>query len=558
MRKSIDIKDEEKILRNKRIFLIIFDIILLPLLLYESIYLFSLKNIYAIFTIISVVIIIFSFFLIYKKKDELTTTINIGVLNLIIQFGLLFLVSHSTFIRFQKSDYLFLSIFLSSTMILFLGVFGIKFYQYILFAIISFLFTGIIFVFNIKEFLNNNIIIAAFVVYIIFVILSYFIFKLNRSIENLYKEKDFISRAYYNKSEFLRVLLDTISNPIYYKDDKLKYIGCNKAFIEYLGKKEEDIIGKSVFDIINREMAEFYNQKDIELLNGEEKLQIHEDVVWTKDGELKNIILNKVKFYIDNRPYIIGVATDITELKKAKEEALCASRAKSEFLAKITHEIRNPLNAINGFIECLKFTDITDEQREYLNYIEEASKLLLEMVNDILDFSKIEVNKLELKYEIIDLKKFLDEVIHLVKVSAEKKSLKFITTIKENLPLFIEVDSLRLKQVLINLLSNAVKFTEKGKVEFSLTFKESYQKNYGFFTFSINDTGIGIKEEDEEKLFKAFNQIDNTLTRKFSGTGLGLVISSAIVEKMGGNIEFESKYGEGSTFYFTLKLHYRS
>jgi len=553
-----NIESKNELYKNRNLFLLISDIISLPIFLYEAIYLSYTRNFFAIFIIIGVTLLIISIYLILVKKNiELLITLNIGVLNLVLQFGLLIIISHSKFQVFPKTHYLLFAIFLSAITIIFMAVFSVKFYQYITFTLISFLFSLIFFVLNLKDFLKENIIMISFIVYIIFIIISYFVFKISKKLESLYEEKNILSKEYYNQKEFLKTLFETIPNPIYYKDENLRYAGFNKAFLDYLGKKEEEVIGRTVFDITEKDIAMVYNEKDMELLNLDKNIQIYEYKVKTKEGE-KDVVFYKGKFYIDYNPYIVGVITDITELKKAKEEALLASKVKSEFLAKMTHELRNPLNAIMGFTEVLNFTNLDTQQKEYINYIQEASKLLLEMVNDVLDFSKIEAGKMTLKEEVIEFKKLLENTVDIIKIMAEKKSLRFIKNFQPDLPAYIEVDQLRLKQVLLNLLSNAIKFTEKGEVELSVKFKESYNKEDGFFTFSVRDTGIGIKEEDKNKLFKAFTQVDNTLTRKFGGTGLGLVISNFIIEKMGGNIQFESEYGKGSNFYFTIKLKYRN
>ncbi|HOJ65016.1 MAG TPA: ATP-binding protein [Spirochaetota bacterium] len=553
-----NIESKNELYKNRNLFLLISDIISLPIFLYEAIYLSYIRNSFAIFIIIGITLLIISIYLILVKKNiELLITLNIGVLNLVLQFGLLIIISHSKFQVFPKTHYLLFAIFLSAITIIFMAVFSVKFYQYITFTLISFLFSLIFFVLNLKDFLKENIIMISFIVYIIFIIISYFVFKISKKLESLYEEKNILSKEYYNQKEFLKTLFETIPNPIYYKDENLRYAGFNKAFLDYLGKKEEEVIGRTVFDITEKDIAMVYNEKDMELLNSDKNIQIYEYKVKTKEGE-KDVVFYKGKFYIDYNPYIVGVITDITELKKAKEEALLASKVKSEFLAKMTHELRNPLNAIMGFTEVLNFTNLDTQQKEYINYIQEASKLLLEMVNDVLDFSKIEAGKMTLKEEIIEFKRLLENTVDIIKIMAEKKSLRFIKNFQPDLPAYIEVDQLRLKQVLLNLLSNAIKFTEKGEVELSVKFKESYNKEDGFFTFSVRDTGIGIKEEDKNKLFKAFTQVDNTLTRKFGGTGLGLVISNFIVEKMGGNIQFESEYNKGSNFYFTIKLKYRN
>jgi signal transduction histidine kinase len=176
---------------------------------------------------------------------------------------------------------------------------------------------------------------------------------------------------------------------------------------------------------------------------------------------------------------------------------------------------------------------------------------LLGIINDILDFSKIEAGMMELDINTTDLTELLNQSIDIVKLSATKKKLEILLDIDSHLPRFADIDAVRLKQILANLLGNAVKFTEKGEIELKVRY-EKITAHSGKIKFSIRDTGIGIKPEDQEKLFKAFSQADSSTTRKFGGTGLGLIISEMIAKKMGSTIKISSKQGEGSVFYFDI------
>ena len=241
------------------------------------------------------------------------------------------------------------------------------------------------------------------------------------------------------------------------------------------------------------------------------------------------------------------------EIKIAQSLAEQASVAKSEFLANMSHEIRTPLNGVIGFADLLLRTNLDSTQTQYLSIITQSANILLSLLNDILDYSKLEVNKLVLEIEKCNVHELCEQAINIIAYQVKSKGLSMELAISPEIPPFIFTDSIRLKQILINLLSNAAKFTEKGTVSLKIE-KRSGDASKMDLRFSVQDTGIGIKPENQSKIFEAFSQEDVSTTKKYGGTGLGLAICNKILSLMGSNIQLESKAGEGSCFYFDVCL----
>ena len=242
-------------------------------------------------------------------------------------------------------------------------------------------------------------------------------------------------------------------------------------------------------------------------------------------------------------------------LAAAKEKAEEMARLKSSFLANMSHEIRTPMNGVVGMTEILKQTDLNDDQKEFVSIIESSANALLNVINDILDFSKIDSNKIEIENISFPIRKVVEDIGDTLLILVEKKGIAMLTYIDPKIPNTLIGDPVRLRQVLLNLANNAVKFTNEGEVLVSAErVMENSNNDKVTVLFKVKDTGIGISEDTQKKLFDAFTQADATINRKYGGTGLGLTISKRLIELMGGELLLESEVGKGSVFYFQLSF----
>nr|WP_294773644.1 ATP-binding protein [uncultured Flavobacterium sp.] len=242
------------------------------------------------------------------------------------------------------------------------------------------------------------------------------------------------------------------------------------------------------------------------------------------------------------------------ELITAKIKAEESDRLKTSFLANLSHEIRTPMNAINGFTDLIINTDVNEtEKSEYLSIIEKSGKNLVSIIDDLIEMSKIDSNQITPNFTLVNLESCVNELYETIKVTIQNKDIEFIL-IKSSIPAEFNIvtDDIKLKQVLINLLTNAIKFTDKGMVTFGYEIDEKNQ----LIHFTVRDTGLGIDEEEHKNIFDRFKRVDSDISIKVGGLGLGLAISKAYVELLGGKIALESKVGEGSTFYFSIPLKY--
>ena len=335
----------------------------------------------------------------------------------------------------------------------------------------------------------------------------------------------------------------SVSTPVYICDENLQIQIVNQSGYEFLHMDEQQCLNLTIKDIFPLDE----NELDCNTLNlPEARCAINNTICNVNISRIKNTFGDIIGY--------IAVADDLSdkmkyieELARSKEQADAANAAKSRFLANMSHEIRTPMHAITGFSELILKENISDEVRKNIQHVKEASQNLLSIINDILDFSKIESGKMELLEIPYYTSALLKDAIVIISNQADAKGLRFESELDETLPRKLCGDKVRLRSILINVLNNAIKYTDKGTVHFSVGHRYIASDMIEFI-FTIKDTGIGMQSEDIEHLFEAFRRFDQNTNYGVEGSGLGLAICNAYVKMMGGEIQVESTYGEGSTF----------
>jgi PAS domain S-box-containing protein len=362
---------------------------------------------------------------------------------------------------------------------------------------------------------------------------------------------------------FQASLLDQVRNGVIATDLNGRIIYWNR-FSEVLYQwSAEEVLGKNIAEtVVPEEKGSMIQTVIVDIIRyGYRETEL---LVRRKDGSqfMAFFAFSVLKDQEGQRVGFVGVSVDLTERKKveqdlllAKERAESATRVKSEFLANMSHEIRTPMNAVIGLTGLLLNTNIDEEQRDYIETIRSSGDSLLAVISDILDFSKIEGGMLDIDREPFVLSKCLEASLNMVSQAASRKGLNISFKIEDDVPAQLLGDQIRLKQILVNLLGNAVKFTEQGEISVRVSLMQRSCKKNGKdeILFAVKDTGIGISKDRMSRLFQSFSQVDASTTRKYGGTGLGLVISKNLAELMGGRIWAESEPGRGSTFYFTIR-----
>lgn len=365
---------------------------------------------------------------------------------------------------------------------------------------------------------------------------------------------------------FLKTIADAMPGMVGYWTKDLLCTFANPKYLESFDRTAEQIRGRHMLELMGDEQFRANEPHVLGVLAGEP--QRFERRLIEHEGNSSYAWAHYIPDLTNGRVNgFFVLVSDITELKQAQvqleelnlaleertRQAEQANSAKSEFLANMSHEIRTPMNAIMGLSHLVLGTTLDAKQRDYITRIQESSQLLLGLLNDILDISRVEAGKLQLEHADFDLRRVVDHVAGIVTERATEKGLVIQFDVPEAIPTRLVGDSLRLRQVLINLTNNAVKFTESGSISVSVRLHGQGERHL-LLKFAVQDTGIGIADEALSRLFLSFSQADSSTTRRFGGSGLGLVISKRLVELMGGEISVESVLGKGSTFTFTLPI----
>ncbi|UCE63794.1 MAG: response regulator, partial [Nitrospirota bacterium] len=352
-----------------------------------------------------------------------------------------------------------------------------------------------------------------------------------------------------------RYLVQHLHEVVFELDENSHLTFINKAWEKFIGHSVENSLKSSLNDYICKEDLALWEDLMGKVRSGEAKEQTQELKLTGRD---QKVVWGEITIRMNEGKGVVGSIFDISDrkiaeeaLQKAKQKAEVANEAKSMFLATMSHEIRTPLNAILGTAELLSETPLDDQQREFLRVCQRSSSNLLDLINDILDLSRIEEGQLEVEEVDFDLREELKRVSNIVDHQLQNKNLPFTWNIAASVPPLLRGDAGRLRQILLNLITNAIKFTERGHIRLSVKPIRQYEKTCHLL-FSVQDTGIGIDQENLPRIFERFTQVEKSFTRKYGGAGLGLTIVKRLVELMGGEVRVNSRLGVGSTFSFCL------
>jgi PAS domain S-box-containing protein len=371
------------------------------------------------------------------------------------------------------------------------------------------------------------------------------------------------SKELESSEERYRLIVETAFDAFLGIDSTSNITEWNAQAEATFGWSRAEAVGKPVSKFILQDSRIANSQNLGELLDAGSSDSIHRRLEATgihRSGRQFPVEMTLSAVHHSHKRLFAAFVHDVTDRKAAEQEreratqaAEAASHAKSEFLANMSHEIRTPLNGVIGMTDLVLESNLTGEQREYLETVKLSADSLLHVINEILDFSKIEAGKLELEEEDFDLQDCMESTLKTLALKADEKSLELLCEVVPDVPVTVRGDSARLRQVLTNLIGNAIKFTRHGEVGLKALLDSNDGKSI-VVHFIVSDTGIGIPPEKTKLIFDSFSQADTSTTREFGGSGLGLTISRSLVEMMGGKIWVESQVGQGSQFHFTIRV----
>jgi len=356
------------------------------------------------------------------------------------------------------------------------------------------------------------------------------------------------------RTALLRSFIDASPDLIYYRNAKGEFSGCNRAMEELTGKREHDLVGLTPWDVYRKEIAQSIVETDQRVFKDNRAIT-YEQWLEYPDGHKNYFELRKVPFYSKEGRHLglVGFGRDITERKRHEESLEKASRDKTTFISTISHELRTPLNGIVGLSRMLLDSPMTDEQRKQLQTINVSAVTLGNIFNDIIDMDKFDRRKLELFPAPLNFEEFVAEIESLSALMAEQKGLRFDLERLTDLPVLVDVDATRLRQVLWNLISNAMKFTKEGGVVLNVS--ADVEDGIAHITMEVEDTGIGIPQSELDKIFAMYYQVKSGRDNLHAvGTGIGLAVSRQLVNLMDGDITVSSEEGFGSTFTVSINV----